>query len=346
MDFYKCKLSPKLHKAYDDMIRSFRSMKFEVECQGLEPQELASVYGAILYDYPELFYMSQRSGVGQKMGFFGVTLKLKTSSIFTASQVGTYKIELEKIAKDFQRQTAVFKTDGEKIKYVCDFFLRNVKYEINNDYNQNCATALIQKKGQCSGIAKGVKYLLDNMGIDCIVVEGEAFANGQGGPHAWNIVWLEKKPYHLDVTTMIGSNQSKQEPFYYPCFLWSDDEMTSHTWDRNKYPKCDDKCPYKPENTQNGQGSTQSGRQNKQSQKPLFADKIIKFSIEMEKEIKTAIAKRADKLCFSTALSVEGQELLDEVSKTVRKVVKQSGIGLSFNVKVINGFNVEITFVF
>lgn len=341
-DFYKNTLNKRCHLAYDEMVRSFRSMKFEVDVQGVSAQELPLVYSAVLEDHPELFYLSHKPSARQKMGFFGGSLKLVSSSIFTAGQVGNYKIELDKIVKNFKKQTENLSSDSQKILFVCDHFLKNVNYEINNDYNQNCATALIKNKGQCSGISKGVKYLLDHLGIDCIVVEGEAHSNGQGGPHAWNIVWVDGDPYHLDVTNMMGANTSKKEPFYYLYFLASDDDMTVHSWDRNKYPKCNKKCPYKPVNASNNQ----FGNGNRNSPPPMFSDKVVKFSIEMEKEIAKAVDKKQDLLCFSTALSVEGQELLDEVSKSVRKVVRQKNLGLSFSVKIINGFNVEITFIY
>lgn len=344
-EYYKSRLSPSCHKAYDDMLRKFKQMAFEVDAQGVSPQDLMATYSAIVNDHPELFYLSYRAGVGQKMGFFGVSLKLKTSSIFSASQVGTYKIELDKIAKNFKKQTESIKSDEQKILYVCDYFLKNMQYEINNEFNQNCATALVKNKAQCSGISKAVKYILDNLGIDCILVEGDVFADGKGGPHAWNMVWLEGQPYHLDVTSMMGANMTRTEPFYYMYYLYSDDEMNIHKWDRNKYPKCDKTCPNKPINAQNGQQTTNTQRQQKKNSVPLFPDNIVKFSLEMEKQIKSAILKKQPTLCFSTALSVEGQELLDEVTKVVKKVLRQNSAISQFTVKIIGGFNVEITFI-
>ena len=109
-------LNPKLHKAYDDAVRNFSAMKFEVEvqAQGIAPQDLVSVYNAVLEDCPELFYITHRPKVGQKMGFFGSTFRIVSSSIFSPSQVGNYKIELDKIAKDFKNKTANLKTVEEK----------------------------------------------------------------------------------------------------------------------------------------------------------------------------------------------------------------------------------------
>ena len=75
----------------------------------------------------------------------------------------------------------------------------------------------------------------------------------------------------------------------------------------------------------------------------IFVVDATRSMSEMEKEIAKAIDKKDETLSFSTALSLEGQELLDEVCKTVRKVVKQKGVRLGFNVKIINSFNVEIT---
>ena len=344
LEFYKSKLNKKDQQNYESALNSFKSMRFEVDMQASNAQDLITVYSAILYDHPELFYLTQRPNVGQRLGLFGFSFTFISSCIFSTSEVMRYNNELYKIAKDFQKQTENLKTDEEKILLLCDYFLKNVSYEINNDLNQNCATVFMQRKGQCSGIAKAVKFILDYIGIDCIIIDGEAWSNGQGGLHAWNIVWINGVPYHLDVTNMMGANPSKSEPFYYLYYLASDAEMVVHSWEKSKYPKCDKQCLKKPKKAQNGQGFTQgSASGNTRSSASSYSGKIIKFSIEMEKEIKKAIDTKEKTLCFSTALCLEGQELLDEVNKTIKKITRQNNLALTFRVTV-RGYDVEIIF--
>ena len=66
-------------------------------------------------------------------------------------------------------------------------------------FNQNAGTCLVQNKAQCSGIARAIKYLCDYIGLWCIVITGDIDdkATHTVGPHAWNIVRIDGKYYHL-----------------------------------------------------------------------------------------------------------------------------------------------------
>ena len=65
----------------------------------------------------------------------------------------------------------------------------------------------IMKKNRAvsEGTAKAVKLLLNMANIRCSVVNGHSAMNGGGG-HAWNIVRIDGKAYHLDVTWDAGSS--------------------------------------------------------------------------------------------------------------------------------------------
>ena len=53
----------------------------------------------------------------------------------------------------------------------------------------------------CEGISKGFKFLCDGIGIPCIVVTGTALDSSRSrGGHAWNLVSVNGKYRHLDVT--------------------------------------------------------------------------------------------------------------------------------------------------
>ena len=53
----------------------------------------------------------------------------------------------------------------------------------------------------CEGYARGFKYILDELGIPCVLISGTATnSNGETESHAWNYVELEGKWYAVDVT--------------------------------------------------------------------------------------------------------------------------------------------------
>ena len=59
----------------------------------------------------------------------------------------------------------------------------------------------MSKKSVCEGYARAFKYILDDLGIPCIIVCGVGTnTNGDTEKHAWNYVYLNNNWYAVDVT--------------------------------------------------------------------------------------------------------------------------------------------------
>jgi len=134
-------------------------------------------------------------------------------------------------------------SDLEKEKAIHDYIVLNTEYDnVNYDNNTlqnwdfNPYGILIKGTGVCEGYADATKLLLDMEGIDCIVVGGNS---NEGEGHAWNIVKIDGKNYHLDTTWEWGNKQKNIVEYDY--FNLSDKEMSeNHNWDTSRYPKCED----------------------------------------------------------------------------------------------------------
>lgn len=242
IEYYRRKLSHNGQEAYQKMLTAFKGYRNQVDIQTCDESEIANVYMAVYYDHPELFYLSHAPQIAKRISFFGSSLKLISNSIFTNSEISSFEKRINEIKADLSSLASSLSDESDKEKIVVDYLLERVSYEINNIYNQNAATVLVKNKGQCSGISKAVKLLLDYLGIECIVIDGTGRddSTGTSGPHAWNIVKINGKYYHLDVTFMIGANVSKRKPFRYLYFNGSDVEFQkNHTWQSGKYPKCE-----------------------------------------------------------------------------------------------------------
>ena len=61
--------------------------------------------------------------------------------------------------------------------------------------------AIVNKESVCEGYAKAFKYLMDQVGIESIVIIGDAKdSNGNTQNHAWNYVNLNNTWYAVDST--------------------------------------------------------------------------------------------------------------------------------------------------
>ena len=91
----------------------------------------------------------------------------------------------------------------ENIKMVHDYLVDNIEYDTtisrNNIYD--VYGALVNRIAVCEGYARSFKYILDEMGIPCVLVIGTG-TNSQGETerHAWNYVELEGNWYAVDCT--------------------------------------------------------------------------------------------------------------------------------------------------
>ncbi len=125
-------------------------------------------------------------------------------------------------------------TPLQKEKALHDYICNNTTYTLG--VYTGAYGVLIDKKGACDAIADTMNILLNRAGIECIKV-----AHGwAGGAHAWNIVKIEGKYYHLDCTwDTIYTKQNGALCYRY--FNVNDAFLTSEgrTWDTTKYPICE-----------------------------------------------------------------------------------------------------------
>ena len=71
--------------------------------------------------------------------------------------------------------------------------------------------------GVCEGIAKTVKLLCDAVGLPCMIaISDRDRANGEKYLHAWNVITLNGRCYHMDATfdNTLSKNGVKRYDYY------------------------------------------------------------------------------------------------------------------------------------
>ena len=149
---------------------------------------------------------------------------------------------LKQIKKD---ESIKEKSNFEKVKAVHNRMIRNISYDYKNYLKKRIPKsaytvkgALLKKRCVCLGYAVAFKKLVSSYHIPCKVVHGRA----GGGGHAWNMVKLGGKWYHVDVTwddPIIGESNGNTD-IYYTYFLKSTAYMRAHnhSYKIDSYPKC------------------------------------------------------------------------------------------------------------
>ena len=149
------------------------------------------------------------------------TIEFRMTYNESASQLAKVNARIPQVLKRLGVDGA---TDYEKVKLIHDFIVNNTTYD--SSYRIYSAYgALINKKAVCQGYALLAYKMLTEAGVPCRYVYGTA-----GGDHAWNIVKLDGKWYHMDVT---WDDPIGEPRLIYDYFLVGSDRMNKdHTLDK------------------------------------------------------------------------------------------------------------------
>lgn len=228
---------------YDGIKNRVRKINIHTNNVKISPEEISEIAVAVYNDTPSFYYLD-------------VThySYVKTLFGYTYSQKYLYSTaEIEKFDKALEKGLGLFKakyikdtmSEYERELTIHDYLVRTVTYDYSalenngNDSKEafNVLGALLYKKAVCWGIACAFKLLCDYCGLKSFVVVGDTIPKQEDAGHAWNIVKIENKPYHVDVTWDI--KEKGDISFCYDYFNLDDTLIKmDHTWSSNLYPQC------------------------------------------------------------------------------------------------------------
>ena len=236
--YYYNKLNKAQQNTYHAIKTGLQSLAPSFQIPRLEHKELSDVFFMVRLDNPEIFYSTtfkykfyQDSGNAEMIPEY----------MFEKSKIQDHqkamKSRVEKLARPAMKMS-----EQEKLRYIHDFICENVYYDkLKKAYSHEIIGPLGQGVGVCEGIAKAVKILCDALGIWCIIALSEA--NPEQGikyRHAWNVVRVNGKYYHLDAT-FDNSLGKKLNLIRYDYFCLNDKQLfRDHqplVW---KVPNCED----------------------------------------------------------------------------------------------------------
>ncbi|WPC41224.1 Ig-like domain-containing protein [Clostridium sp. JS66] len=127
-------------------------------------------------------------------------------------------------------------TDVQKERAINDYICKNVAYDTTLTIHSAYSALFGNGKTVCSGYALLAYRMLTEAGLQARIITGE----GDGQPHAWNLVKIDGNWYHLDVTwnDPIPDRVGRVTDTY---FNLDDEQMKAenHEWIESDYPACD-----------------------------------------------------------------------------------------------------------
>lgn len=326
-EYWKSRLPTQLQRAYELALAGFQGLNANVDCGAISLDDCKRVYYAIYNDHAELYYLSSAMSCTQfRAGPFDRgRCMIKAEFLFTNRDIVRRNTEMERICESLRRRMPAG-SDEKKERMLCDYLIENARYEIDNRYNQNAGTLLVDHKGQCSGISKAFKYLCDQMNIQCIYVTGdlEDRSDHSREAHAWNIVRVDGRFYHVDVTSMLSANKSRRKPYHYVDYNFSDTKINAdHFWDWSTTPRCNDIF------TDNSDPSVRR----------LPA---VSAMFQLRGHLMRMDMKGKFKIVFDCNIRMEADKLLQQILDLVVSILKQRHISKSISINMV-GPEVTIT---
>ena len=176
-----------------------------------------SALDAFFYDHPEIFYidLTKISLAINYTSFAGkTTYKVSLEprddcknylldGFNSKAEVDLAIEKIENVKNNTINLLSSESTDYNKALTVHDALVKLLEYdtEVSNSNTRNVYGALVDNKVVCEGYAKSYKYILDSLGIDCILISGKATnSSGETEDHMWNYIKLDNSWYGVDVT--------------------------------------------------------------------------------------------------------------------------------------------------
>lgn len=237
---------------YDKLLKNKENLKFgnykiefgntfsdTLSNEGSEEQlgkDYQTAIEAFMHDNPELFYVD----VNKMLLNIEITTKFlrTTHNVYISPESGkTYlsegfeNVDQIKIAINQIENVknniinSLTGTDYDKIMKIHDYLVDNIDYDSTYQATGTYSIygALVGKKCVCEGYAKALKYLANQAGIKCEIMQGTGTnSSGQTESHAWNCVKIDGIWYEIDATwddPIIIGNGYKSNIYKYRYFL-------------------------------------------------------------------------------------------------------------------------------
>ena len=196
--------------SYDDkviknIIHSFMNFEKSIKIPASSEADVCSLIAYLRYESTILFHLGEVKYVFYPRFKEAV---LTPCYLYSKKDYETIVSQLAATVQKIRDQICTSPTNIEREMRIHDALCTNVTYADDGSESHSIVGPLLYHRAVCDGISKTAKVLFQECGIKSHVVFGTAVTtDGKPEPHAWNVVCLNGKWYHLDITFDRGNNE-------------------------------------------------------------------------------------------------------------------------------------------
>jgi len=220
-------LSEERQLIYDAMYLAISegSERVTLPVDGYIDNDVEVVLISILNDCPQFFYVDY-SDCSYAIDDRGLTILI--SYLYSGAELERMQKELNSRIKSLVDATVVLGLSSEyqKAVYLHDAIAEMCEYDksLNGKNIHNAYGALVSQLAVCDGYAHAYQLVLEELGIECHYVTGEARGPHGAEGHAWNIVKLD------GVYTTIDLTWNDIDSYMFEEFIAPSKDITSHIY--------------------------------------------------------------------------------------------------------------------
>jgi len=244
-------LSNQEKDVYKIALRAFSSHAISFDCtQANRNVDLMKVIQAVIGDNPSVIYFNksqlqiEESIFGKKIILTGIQLKPQLDKMKLSLDVSSNLIVSSLKANSHDDYSLLVKLSEylqKNVRYDKDELQASMRGTSISPSSHNAYGALINGRAVCDGIASAFSLLAQKLGFECMVVIGKSmYTVAATVNHAWNVVRIHDKYYHIDVTWDARNYEELGELSYSYFALADGDIEYDHEWDKSSTPACID----------------------------------------------------------------------------------------------------------
>lgn len=185
-------LSDRDQKIYDKLVAAVRERKASVSFgEKLTEDEYHRIFCIAFYQNPELFWW-QGTLMMNDEGTKGIL-----SYLYNEEQVKSYQALIDKKVKTLTAKLTDGMSDLQKVLVCHNWLCVNNTFSKDSKHSKNVYGAIADGTAQCEGYAKAMLYLMNKIGVPCILSTG---ANKDDASHAWVKVYINGEWTNVDPT--------------------------------------------------------------------------------------------------------------------------------------------------
>lgn len=208
-------------------------------------EQVFAVFSKVMSDTPNLYYVNPYE---LKSTQTPGTIILYPQYVYSQREIDLLNKDILKTLKKIDDRAQNFVNDPFRLeKFLHDSTAMSVAYDYDalkkKGFSDACTIVggFLQKRAVCSGISHTFQMLCNIYSIKCLYALGYASENqdySTDNYHAWNIVKLGDKSYHVDVTWDSGKFRQPRRKVVYDYFNIPTSEIEKDHKLEYSYPPC------------------------------------------------------------------------------------------------------------